>query len=160
MHLETREDLMCAMREEAFAYLKYLAFAEHARRSGMAFLADRFERLAYVARYEHFEKEARLAGLVAGDAENLRDAIAGETYASQTLYQANGERAAARGDLAAAACFAEMQNDENKHLDALNAALRQLQMIEGGSRGDVDHPPRDDGRAMSRSATAPAAAGT
>jgi len=43
---KTLDDLSTAMRGEAFAYAKYLLYAEHARKSGNKELADLFEKTA------------------------------------------------------------------------------------------------------------------
>ena len=43
-------------------------------------VAELFSGTAQVELQEHFAAEAVLAGLVAGNAANLRDAIAGEKY--------------------------------------------------------------------------------
>lgn len=45
-----------------------------------------FEKTANTERFEHFAEEAELAGLVGSDAENLRDAIKGESYEIDIVY--------------------------------------------------------------------------
>ena len=60
---KTLDDLSTAMRGEAFAYAKYLLYAEHARKSGNKELADLFEKTANTERFEHFAEEAELAGI-------------------------------------------------------------------------------------------------
>ena len=49
---------------EAFAYVKYMVFAEHARKNCDPELADLFEKTAHVERFEHLAEEAELAGLI------------------------------------------------------------------------------------------------
>jgi rubrerythrin len=126
MNAQTRENLLAAMRGEAFAFAKYMLFAEHARKSGRADLADLFQRTANIERFEHFAEEAELLGLVGTDAENLRDAIAGESYEVETMYRQFAEQAAAHGDREAAERFAEVREDEMQHRDAFTAALERL----------------------------------
>ena len=62
---KTLDNLSTAMHGEAFAYVKYLLYAEHARKSGNKELADLFEKTANTERFEHLVEEAQLAGLVA-----------------------------------------------------------------------------------------------
>ena len=51
---KTMDNLSTAMQGEAFAYAKYLLYAEHARKSGNKELADLFEKTANTERFEHF----------------------------------------------------------------------------------------------------------
>jgi rubrerythrin len=131
---KTLDDLSTAMRGEAFAYAKYLLYAEHARKSGNKELADLFEKTANTERFEHFAEEAELAGLVGSDAENLRDAIKGESYEIDSMYLEFAGQATAAGDTAAAARFEEIRHDEMGHRDAFNSALAKLATR---SAGDV-----------------------
>ena len=54
---KTMEDLSTAMHGEAFAYVKYLLYAEHARKNGNTELAELFEKTAKVERFEHFAEK-------------------------------------------------------------------------------------------------------
>jgi len=129
---KTLDDLSTAMHGEAFAYAKYLLYAEHARKSGNKELADLFEKTANTERFEHFAEEAELAGLVGSDAENLRDAIKGESYEIDIMYLEFAGQAKAAGDTAAAARFEEIRHDEIGHRDAFNSALAKLATKTGG----------------------------
>jgi rubrerythrin len=122
----TEENLLTAMHGEAFAYAKYMLYAEHARQSGNTELAGLFEKIAKEERLEHFAEEAELAGLVGTDADNLRDAIEGESYEIETMYRQFAEKALAAGDSAAAARFEEILHDEMKHRDAFKVALTNI----------------------------------
>lgn len=124
---KTLYDLSTAMHGEAFAYVKYLLYAEHARKSGNKELADLFERTANTERFEHFVEEAQLAGLVGCDADNLRDAIRGESYEIDTMYLEFAQKAKVAGDTAAAARFEEIRHDEMGHRDAFKIALAKLE---------------------------------
>jgi rubrerythrin len=123
---KTKENLSTSMHGEAFAYVKYLLYAEHARKSGKIELADLFEKTANTERFEHFAEEAQLAGLVGSDADNLKDAIKGESYEIDTMYLEFAEGAKVAKDLAAAARFEEIRHDEMGHRDAFKIALAQL----------------------------------
>ncbi len=124
---KTLDNLSTAMHGEAFAYVKYSLYAEHARKSGNQNLADLFDETASTERFEHFAEEAQLAGLVGSDADNLKDAIEGESYEIDTMYLAFAQKAKVAGDTAAAARFEEIRHDEMRHRDAFKAALAKLE---------------------------------
>jgi rubrerythrin len=126
MSEQTQQNLSTAMHGEAFAFAKYMLYAEHARQTGHPDLAALFENTAHTERFEHFAEEARLAGLVGSDEKNLHDAIKGESYEVETMYREFAEQASAAGDQAAAERFAEIRKDEMKHRDAYKAALEKL----------------------------------
>lgn len=123
----TMNNLSTAMHGEAFAYAKYLLYAEHARQNGDTELANLFESAGKTERFEHFAEEAQLAGLVGSDADNLKDAIKGESYEVETMYRRFAEEAAAAGDKAAADRFEEIRRDEMKHRDAFKTALARIE---------------------------------
>jgi rubrerythrin len=127
IHESTRRDLEDAMKGEAFAYLKYLSFAEQARKDGRPDIAEQFEKTAKVKRGEHFAEHAKLAGLVRSDAENLSDAIKGENYETMTMYPDMAKRASAAGDLEVAKHFEEVAGDEAKHRDQFKAAIIKIE---------------------------------
>lgn len=124
---EVQKDLETAMKGEAFAYAKYMLFAQQARAHGRSDLAALFEKTAKTERLEHFREHAELAGIVSpSDADNLRDAIAGETYETTKMYPEMAARARQAGDNEAAARFTEIGSDESKHRDAFASALAKL----------------------------------
>jgi rubrerythrin len=122
----TKKDLMAAMQGEAFATLKYLAYADAARAHGNLQLAALFESTAKIERDEHFAEHAKLYGLVGSDADNLRDAIKGENYETTQMYPQMARRAEAVGDKDVAKHFREVGADEAKHRDAFQSALGTL----------------------------------
>ena len=123
---KTIDNLSTAMHGEAFAYVKYLLYAEHARKNGNKDLAELLEKTAKVERFEHFVEEAELAGLIGSDADNLRDAIKGESYEVEIMYLESAQTAGAVGDRAAADRFEEIRHDEMAHRDAFKLALANL----------------------------------
>lgn len=127
MQPRTHQHLLDAMHGEAFAYTKYLLYAKHARAHGHPEVADLFEQTAQMELFEHFAEEAELVGLVGSDADNVRDALAGESYEVDTMYRQFAEEASADGDEAAAARFAEVREDERRHREAFSAALARLE---------------------------------
>lgn len=126
MQAQTRDNLLTAMRGEAFAFATYMLFARQARARGEEDLAALFEATARVEAFEHFAEEADLAGFGGDDAANLRQAIAGEAYEVETMYRQFAEQAEAAGDHAAAARFREILADERGHHAAFTAALARL----------------------------------
>ncbi len=130
---QTLDDLSTAMHGEAMAYAKYMLYAQHARSNGKKHLAALFERVARTERFQHFAEEADLAGLVGSDADNLRDAIHGESYEVDTMYREFAEQAAAAGDKAAADRFEEIRHDEMGHRDAFKGALTMPEVKSVGS---------------------------
>jgi rubrerythrin len=124
---KTQENLSTAMHGEAFAHAKYLLYAKQAQRNGNAELASLFTKAANTERLQHFAEEAQLAGLVGNDADNLKDAIKGESYEVDTMYREFAEQAAAAGDKAAADRFEEVRHDEMAHRDAFKTALAKVE---------------------------------
>lgn len=124
---QTAANLSTSMHGEAFAYTKYLLFADQARKSGNNELADLFEKTARQEHFEHMREQAAIAGIVKSDAENLKDAIKGENYETQSMYPDFARQARAVGDLDAAKLFTEIAGDEAKHRDAFRDALTRLE---------------------------------
>jgi rubrerythrin len=124
---KTMENLSTAMHGEAFAYAKYLLYADHARKGGNTALADLFEETAKVERMEHLAEEAELAGIVGTDAQNLKDSIKGESYEVETMYKNFADQARKVGDLGAAQRFEEIRKDEMKHRDSFKAELIKIE---------------------------------
>lgn len=122
----TREDLLNAIRGEAFAYASYLLFAEAARRSGRTEIADLFETTARTELLEHFAVQAALVGLVGTDADNLRHAIEGESHEIDVVYPSYTEHARKAPDASAADRLEEIRRDELDHLEAFREALESI----------------------------------
>lgn len=117
------------MHSEAFAYAKYTLYARQAREHGQPDVADLFEQTAQTVLLEHFAEEAALTGFAGSDTASLCDAIAGESYEVETMYQQFEEDARADGDGAAAARFAEARQDEQRHRNAFVAMLARLESV-------------------------------
>ena len=119
----TRQDLLAAMKSEAFAYLKYTLFAEQARKNGNETLAGILDHVAADEFDKHFKEHAKLYGLVKGDHENLVNAMSAEFTEATQLYGDMAKRAEAAGDAAAAKHFNELARDEMDHRDIFKAAI-------------------------------------
>jgi rubrerythrin len=119
----TREDLITAMHSEAFAYASYMLFAATAREDGRKEVAELFETIAHTELHQHFARLAEEAGLVGGDADNLRSAIEAESYAIEIMYPSFAEHAAAAGDAGAAGAFTAARGEDVDHLESFREAL-------------------------------------
>ncbi len=119
----TREDLLTAMHAEAFAYASYMLFAARARADGRPQVAELFETVAQTELHQHFARLAHEAGLVGGDADNLRAAIEASSYAIEIMYPSFAEHAAAAGDAGAAEAFTRARGDDLASLESFREAL-------------------------------------
>lgn len=137
---QTMADLDTAMHGEAYANASYTFYAAQADRGRLPVTARVYRRTASTELNEHFRAEAALAGVVGSDAENLRAAIAGETYETTIMYPTFAHEAADDGDANAAELFTEIGQDEAGHLAAFRAALH---VVETG-HGPVPAPPVAD----------------
>jgi rubrerythrin len=123
LHSATKEDILTALRTEAFTYARSMLFAAAARKNGRTEIADLFEATARTELEEHFATLADLAGIVGDDADNLRAAIEAESYEIEVMYPTFAEHAARAADTGAADTFAEIRRHEIDHLEALREAL-------------------------------------
>ncbi|MER6411495.1 rubrerythrin family protein [Streptomyces humidus] len=137
---QTLADLETSMHGEAYANASYTFYAAQADRENLPATARLYRRTASVELNEHFREEAALAGVVGSDADNLRAAIAGETYETDVMYPTFARQAAADGDDNAAELFTEIAKDEAQHLARFRAAL---EVVETG-RGRIPAPPPVD----------------
>jgi rubrerythrin len=123
---QTRKNLEAAMHGEAYANLKYHAYAKDARAAGNEELAKLFEDTANVEANDHFVSEASALGLAKGSEKNLEDAMEGEHYENVKMYKDFSEQAAKAGDTEVARLFEDIRADEGKHYEAYKAALAKI----------------------------------
>jgi rubrerythrin len=120
----TLANLRTAMQGEAFAYAKYMRYADQARRDGNTAVAQLFTNTANVELNEHFAMLATLAGLVSPDTNtNLTDAINGEQHEADVMYPDYARQAEQAGNPQAANLFREIASDEKAHQKAFQNAL-------------------------------------
>ena len=120
----TLANLRTAMQGEAFAYAKYMRYADQAQREGNPAVAQLFTNTANVELNEHFAMLATLAGLVATDTNaNLQDAINGEQHEADVMYPDYARQADQAGNPQAANLFREIAGDENAHQRTFQKAL-------------------------------------
>jgi rubrerythrin len=126
MDTQTRDNLMRALQDEAFAYARCMLMAAEAREEGDLEAADLLEGIAGVGLREHFAELARLAHLVGGDADNLVSVIQDESTQREITYRRFAEQARAAGELEVAECFEQIRADESDDVTALERAVEHL----------------------------------
>lgn len=140
---QTRKNLETAMHGEAFANLKYKAYAEAARARGNEELARLFEESANVEANEHFAREAGALGLAGLDAANLADAMAGERYENTKMYTGFADQAEKAGNKKVAELFRQIAVDEGDHYAQYKDALAKLKPVVKTSAKSEGHQERD-----------------
>ncbi|MCU7497317.1 MAG: rubrerythrin family protein [Ignavibacteria bacterium] len=92
----TQENLKEAFAGESQAYQKYLAFAKKAEKDGLPNIAKLFRTAAEAERI-HAEGHFRSLDAIGSTVENLKAAIAGETYEYTVMYPPMAEQAEKEG---------------------------------------------------------------
>jgi len=123
---QTRKNLEAALHGEAYANLKYRAYADAARKAGNLELAALFEGSADIEAYEHFAREADALGLAGFDARNVADAMAGENYENTKQYIEFADQADKAGDKKVASLFRQIAADEGDHFQLFKEAFVKL----------------------------------
>ena len=126
MHPQTRENLLRAMRREAYAFAMYLLYATQARKHGRPEIAQLFEQVAREEYFGHFVEQALEVGVIGMEAENLHLAIEEEAFEAEVMYRDFQAQAEAVGDHAAAERFRRLREDERRNRDQFLAVLRDL----------------------------------
>lgn len=126
---KTIENLMKAFAGESQANRKYLAYAKQAEKEGRLNAAKLF-RAAAEAETIHALKEFELAGKVGTTADNLKDAIAGETYEYKDMYPDFVKEAEASGNKAAVIAFTGAMKAEEVHARLYQEALENIDQTE------------------------------
>ena len=119
MHPETRDNLLRAMRREAYAFAMYLLYATQARKHGR-------EQVANQEYFGHFAEQALELGLIGMEAENLHLAIEEEAFEAEVMYRDSQAQAETVGDHAAAERFRRLREDERRNRDQFLTVLRDL----------------------------------
>jgi rubrerythrin len=126
MHPETRDNLLRAMRREAYAFAMYLLYATQARKHGREQVAELFEQVATEEYFGHFVEQALEAGVIGMEAENLHLAIEEEAFEAEVMYRDSQAQAETVGDHAAAERFRRLREDERRNRDQFLTVLRDL----------------------------------
>ena len=126
---KSEENLKQAFAGESQANRKYLAFAQKADREGYAQAAKLF-RAAAEAETVHAHTHLRALKGVGSTAENLKEAIGGETYEFESMYPPMIEGAKAEGNKVAERSFTYANEVEKVHAALYQKALDNLDSLE------------------------------
>jgi rubrerythrin len=125
---KTLKNLKDAFAGESQANRKYLAFAEKADKEGYK-QAARIFRAAAAAETVHAHAHLRAMKGVGSTADNLKEAIGGETYEFESMYPPMIEAAKAEGETAAERTFTFANAVEKIHAQLYQKALDNLQNL-------------------------------
>ena len=122
---QTEQNLQEAFAGESQANRKYLAFAKKADQEGYPLVANLF-RAAAEAETVHAHAHLRVLKGINSTAENLKEAVAGETHEFKSMYPAMIETAKSEGNKAAERTFSFANEVEKIHADLYQKALDSL----------------------------------
>jgi rubrerythrin len=125
---KTEKNLLAAFAGESQANRKYLAFAKKAEQEGHPQVARLF-RAAAEAETVHAHAHLRVLKGVKGTAENLQEAIAGETHEFKEMYPAMIEMSQEEGNKAAERSFTYANDVEKVHAGLYQKALDNLENL-------------------------------
>ncbi|GAV21974.1 rubrerythrin family protein [Carboxydothermus pertinax] len=126
MDQKTLENLMAAFAGESQANRKYLAFAKKAEAEGYPNIAKLF-RSAAEAETIHALKHLEVAGKIGSTLENLKTAVAGETYEFTDMYPEFIKEAESSGETNAVRSFNFASKAEEVHARLYQEALSALE---------------------------------
>ncbi|UCG04898.1 MAG: rubrerythrin family protein [Desulfobacterales bacterium] len=126
---KSEQNLKNAFAGESQANRKYLAFAKKADQEGYSQVAKLF-RAAAEAETVHAHAHLRTLKGIGGTADNLREALAGETHEFKSMYPAMIEDAKAEDNKAALRSFEYANAVEKVHADLYQKALDSLDNLE------------------------------
>ena len=129
---KTEKNLLQAFSGESQANRKYLAFAKQADKEDCGQVAKLF-RAAAEAETVHAHAHLRALGGIKSTAENLREAIAGETHEFKDMYPSMIAAAKEEGNKAAERSFTYANAVEKVHAGLYQKALDNLE-----NTSDVD----------------------
>lgn len=122
---KSEQNLMEAFAGESQANRKYLAYSKQAEKEGHHQVAKLF-RAAAEAETVHAHTHLRTLGKIKSTAENLQDAIAGETHEFKTMYPEMIKTAQEEGEKAAERSFRYANEVEVVHADLYQKALDNI----------------------------------
>jgi rubrerythrin len=122
---KTEKGLLEAFAGESQANRKYLAFAKKAEQEGLLQVAKLFKAAAE-AETVHAHAHLRALGGIKGTADNLREAIGGETFEFTNMYPEMIEDASREGFDAALRSFTYANAVEKVHAELYQKALDNL----------------------------------
>jgi rubrerythrin len=126
---KTEQNLKDAFAGESQANRKYLAFAKKAEQEGYGQVAKLF-RAAAEAETVHAHAHLRTLKGVGSTADNLKEAIAGETHEFKSMYPAMIDEAKAEDEKAALRSFEYANAVEKVHAELYQKALDKMDGLE------------------------------
>jgi rubrerythrin len=126
---KTEQNLMDAFAGESQANRKYLAYAKHAEKEGYAQVARLF-RAAAEAETVHAHAHLRTLGKIKSTADNLKDAIAGETFEFKQMYPEMIAAAQEEGNKAGERTLSYANEVEKYHAALYEKALEKMGNME------------------------------
>jgi rubrerythrin len=126
---KTLKNLMDAFAGESQANRKYLAYSKKAESEGKNNTAKLFKAAAD-AETIHALSEFETAGKIDTTAENIKDAIGGETHEYKSMYPEFLKQAQAEGNKAAVRIFTLAMKAEEVHAKLYKEALENLDETE------------------------------
>ena len=127
---KTVDNLMAAFAGESQANRKYTAYAQQADKEGLGQVAKLFRAAAH-AETIHALAHFRHAGKVGKTAENLQDAIGGETHEFTEMYPQMIKDAEAEGNAKMAKWLAQVSQVEACHASLYKKAAENAKAFEG-----------------------------
>jgi len=125
--MNTEKNLAAAFAGESQANRKYLAFAKQADAEGYTKIAKLFRATAE-AETIHAHAHFKNMGMIKSTAENLKAAIAGETYEFSTMYPEFLKEAQAEGsNTSIIRAFTHANEAEKVHAELYQNALANLE---------------------------------
>jgi rubrerythrin len=126
---KTEQNLMDAFAGESQANRKYLAYAKQAEKEGYKQVAKLF-RAAAEAETVHAHAHLRTLGKIKDTAQNLKDAIEGETYEFKSMYPAMIAAAQEEGNKAGERSLSYANEVEKYHAALYEKALEKMGTLE------------------------------
>lgn len=122
---KTEKNLLEAFAGESQANRKYLAFAKQAEKEGFPRIARLF-RAAAEAETIHAHAHLKVVGGINSTADNLREAIEGETHEFKSMYPEMIKTAEEEGNKAAVRTFTYANEVEKVHANLYKKALENM----------------------------------
>ena len=126
---KTTDNLKEAFAGESQANRKYLAFARKADEEGLPQVAKLF-RAAAEAETIHAHAHLRLLKGIGSTADNLKEAVAGETHEFKSMYPAMIADASAEGEKAAERYFGFANKAEECHANLYAKAAEKMAALD------------------------------
>lgn len=126
---KTTDNLKAAFAGESQARNKYTFFAEVAREEGYHYIAKIFEETA-LNELQHAKDHFRMLGGIGDTLANLKEAIGGEDYETESMYPQFAREAAEEGQKEAKITFEQVGKIEAHHRERYT---KILEMVENGT---------------------------